>query len=428
MLSDDDEPGDKIPPPTNKGNVKISDIQEMMGLNGRKGDKRWLELQASIRDLLIQSKIDVATPWKGQDKTRLALIYHTAHRNNTELAQFANNWATKFLVHKIFTQRRNHWLATCDSSPSGSNSSSDDNPADRKKKRKERQKWKKEEWKEREREGRERRKEEKEWAKEKASASKAKERQEREQKQEEQEEREHEREEREREKREEEEREREKREEREAMAREAAKTKAEAKACEVAKTKAEAKAHKVATAKAAGSKRQSDATTKHDAARALASSAPVPSQGKPRPHPCPPPPPSDMLPDNAEASTLPDKASGSRHDNKPLSHKSSGAGPATPACPPAPTTPNQTLSAQTCQKLAAAAAAVTTAKCAAEDKATTQTTKPPEKKHKGRMSWTMKKGGHKAKGKGKAAARGDDTGSSDLSDPKNDNGKEGFGK
>ncbi|KAG8731028.1 hypothetical protein FRC10_002103, partial [Ceratobasidium sp. 414] len=383
VLSDNDEPGDKIPPPANKGDVKILDIHEMMGLNGRKGDKHWLELWASICDLLIQLKINVATPWKGQDKTRLTLIYHT----------------------------------------------------------KERQKQKKEEQKEREREGRERRKEEKERAKEKASASKAKERQECERKQEEQEEREREREEREHEKREEREREereeceREEREEREDVATEEREEREREKregdkvmAHEAAKTEAKAKVWEAAEkAKAAGSKHQSNATTERNAARAPALSAPVPSQGKPWPRPRPLPPPSDMPPDDAEASTSPDKASGSRRDNKLLSCKSSGAGPATPACPPTPTAPNQTPSPQTRQKLATAAA-IATAKCTTEDKAMTQTTKPPVKKCKGRMSWTTKKGGCKVKGKGKVATKEDDTGSSDLTDPENDNSEEGFSK
>ncbi|KAG9092480.1 hypothetical protein FRC06_011907, partial [Ceratobasidium sp. 370] len=257
-LADDDTPGAKIPVPTNKGDVKIADIRKMMGLAKSSGSQRWLEMHHSVRDIIVWSKLDIQTPWKGQDKTCLAILCDTVRRNNAEFARFSHNWAAEYLVQEAFNHRRSHWLALRkDELTSGSSSSdsdnSDDDPQERKRKRKEKEKRKKERRKERKKEERE----EREREREKAKAAKEKERKERERdremqncehkrKREEREREERQREEREREERECEEREREEREreerEREEREREAREREEEAKGKGKGKGKAKTKA------------------------------------------------------------------------------------------------------------------------------------------------------------------------------------------
>ncbi|KAG9090201.1 hypothetical protein FS749_000745 [Ceratobasidium sp. UAMH 11750] len=49
IFEEEEDPTGKIPLPAKKSDVTISDIRDMMGLSGRKGSKRWLELRASAR-------------------------------------------------------------------------------------------------------------------------------------------------------------------------------------------------------------------------------------------------------------------------------------------------------------------------------------------------------------------------------------------
>ncbi|KAG9079919.1 hypothetical protein FRC06_007319, partial [Ceratobasidium sp. 370] len=148
-VDDGGTPSDKVPVPSNKGDVKASDIRKMVGLGGHNGASRWLEMHRDVRDVIVRSKLDISVPWKGQDKTRLVLLYTSVRRRNPELARFANNWAAEYLVQEAFGHRRSHWLATQqdETTSSSSDSSDDDSGGDakeRKRKRKEKERKRKE--------------------------------------------------------------------------------------------------------------------------------------------------------------------------------------------------------------------------------------------------------------------------------------------
>ncbi|KAG9104768.1 hypothetical protein FRC06_010275 [Ceratobasidium sp. 370] len=182
-VDDGGAPINKVPVPSNKGDVKASDIHKMAGLGGRNSASPWLEMCRDIHNMIVQLKLDISVPWKGQDKTCLVLLYTSVCRRNPELARFAKNWAAEYLVQEVFGHCPSHWLAmqqdeTTSSSSDSSDNDSGGNAKERKGKRKEKEwKWK-ERRKERKKEEKERAKEDRARAKEKAKVAKEKERKE----------------------------------------------------------------------------------------------------------------------------------------------------------------------------------------------------------------------------------------------------------
>lgn len=97
-----------VPLPKSKTLVTIGSIRADLGVS--EDDRRWRDIRATIRDLMIRAGINIAEPWKHQDKSQLGLLYGMIRKRVPELRPFTNNWGAEYLVQETFNHRRSHRL------------------------------------------------------------------------------------------------------------------------------------------------------------------------------------------------------------------------------------------------------------------------------------------------------------------------------
>ncbi|KAF8601081.1 hypothetical protein BDV93DRAFT_558765 [Ceratobasidium sp. AG-I] len=104
-----------VPLPEKKAMITVTMIREYIGLpedpkdsTQKDNDRRWYDIRAIIRDLMIKGETNTAYPWKQQDKTKLGTLYGLVRDSVPELQTFANNWGAEFLVQETFNHQRGH--------------------------------------------------------------------------------------------------------------------------------------------------------------------------------------------------------------------------------------------------------------------------------------------------------------------------------
>ncbi|GAB1528193.1 hypothetical protein RhiTH_011385, partial [Rhizoctonia solani] len=98
----------RIPLPPGRKKITGEAIWRSLGYGARNGikDKRWLDLNSSIRTLMTQVNLDLTCPWTEQDKVKVGLLYTLINECEPCLNMFKHNWATEWMVQTWFNNKR----------------------------------------------------------------------------------------------------------------------------------------------------------------------------------------------------------------------------------------------------------------------------------------------------------------------------------